>query len=159
MKQVIFTIKGEPKGKCRPRFTKSGHVYTPKETIQYENLVGLSYRNSAKGYKFTSPVRVTVKAYHKPPKGKPKKVVEDMLNGHILPTKKPDADNVAKIILDGLNKVAWDDDTQVVEMMVVKRYAEEPLVAVIVEEIEANRCWEVNNGQDDSKIENPCLLQ
>ena len=63
-----------------------------------------------------------------------------MLNGRILPTKRPDADNVAKIVLDGLNKVAWEDDTQVVEMMVIKRYAEEPLVAVIVEEIDALRC-------------------
>ena len=140
MKQVIFTIKGEPRGKGRPRFTKTGRVYTPTETAQYESLVGLSYRNSARGYKFTSPVRVTVKAFHKPPKGKSKRVTEDMLNGRILPTKKPDADNVAKIILDGLNKVAWEDDTQVVEMMVTKRYSEEPMVAVIIEEIEALRC-------------------
>lgn len=139
MKQVIFTIKGEPRGKGRPRFTKTGRVYTPTETAQYENLVALSYRNSARGYKFTSPVRVTIKAFQKPPK-KSKKVVEDMLNGRILPTKKPDLDNIAKIILDGLNKIAWDDDTQVIEMMVIKRYAEEPLVAVIVEEIEALRC-------------------
>jgi Holliday junction resolvase RusA-like endonuclease len=137
--QVIFSIKGEPKGKGRPRFTKNGHVYTPDETKRYESLVGLSYRNSAKGYKFTSPVRVTIKAYHKPPK-KSKKVVEDMLSGRILPTKKPDADNIAKIILDGLNKVAWDDDTQVVEFMVTKRYSEEPMVAVIVEGIDAERC-------------------
>lgn len=139
MKQIIFTIKGEPRGKGRPRFTKNGRVYTPTETIQYENLVALGYRNSAKGYKFTSPVRVTIKAFQKPPK-KSKKVVEAMLNGRVLPTKKPDLDNIAKIILDGLNKVAWDDDTQVVEMMVIKRYAEDPLVAVIIEEIDAQRC-------------------
>lgn len=139
MKQVVFIINGEPKGKGRPRFTKTGRVYTPTETAHYESLVGLSYRNSAKGYKFASPVRVTVKAYQKPPK-KSKKVVEDMLNGRILPTKKPDPDNIAKIILDGLNKVAWDDDAQVVEMMVTKRYAQEPLVAVIIEELDSERC-------------------
>ena len=141
MKQVIFIIKGEPKGKARPRLNRySGSIYTPTDTIKYENLVALSYRNSAKGYKFTSPVKVTVKAYHKPPKGKSKKVVGDMLNGHILPTKKPDADNIAKIVLDGLNHIAWDDDTQVVEMMVTKRYSEEQMVAVIIEEIDALRC-------------------
>lgn len=139
MRQVAFLVKGEPKGKGRPRFTKNGRVYTPTETTQYETLVGMSYRNSARGYKFTSPVRVTVRAYHKPPK-KSKKVVEDMLNGRILPTKRPDVDNIAKIILDGLNKVAWDDDTQVVEMMVTKRYSEEPMVAVTIEEIDALRC-------------------
>lgn len=139
MKQVVFIIKGEPKGKGRPRFTKTGRVYTPTETAQYESLVGLSYRNSAKGYKFTSPVKVTVKAFHKPPKVSKRKT-EDMLNGRILPTKKPDPDNIAKIILDGLNKVAWDDDAQVVEMMVTKRYAQEPLVAVIIEELDSERC-------------------
>jgi Holliday junction resolvase RusA-like endonuclease len=137
---MVFVIKGEPKGKGRPRFTKTGRVYTPSETSRYEELVRLSYLNMAKGYKFTSPVRVTIKAFCKPPKGKSKKVVEDMLNGRILPTKKPDADNVAKIILDGLNKVAWDDDTQVVDMMVTKRYSEDPMVAVIIEAIDAQRC-------------------
>ena len=137
---MVFVIKGEPKGKGRPRFTKTGRVYTPAETSRYEELVRLSYLNMAKGYKFTSPVRVTIKAFCKPPKGKSKKVVEDMLNGRILPTKKPDADNVAKIILDGLNKVAWDDDTQVVDMMVTKRYSEDPMVAVIIEAIDAQRC-------------------
>ena len=140
MKQIIFVVKGEPKGKGRPRFTKTGRVYTPAETAQYERLVAMNYSESAKGYKFTTPVKVTVKAYHKPPKGKSKKVTGDMLNGHILPTKKPDADNVAKIILDGLNHIAWDDDTQVVDMMVIKRYSEEPFVAVIIEEIDALRC-------------------
>lgn len=140
LKQIAFIVKGEPKGKGRPRFTNTGRVYTPADTAQYERLVAWSYANVAHGYKFTSPVKVSVKAYHKPPKGKSKKVVGDMLNGHILPTKKPDADNVAKIILDGLNHVAWDDDTQVVEMMVTKLYSEEPMVAVIIEEIDAQRC-------------------
>ena len=139
-KQIVFVVKGEPKGKGRPRFTKTGRCYTPADTARYERLVAMNYSEAAKGYKFTSPVKVTVKAYHKPPKGKSKKVVGDMLDGHILPTKKPDADNVAKIILDGLNKVAWDDDTQVIEMMVAKRYSTEPMVAVIIEEIEAERC-------------------
>lgn len=135
---VIFTIKGEPKGKGRPRFTKNGHVYTPEETKKYENLVAWAYK-SAKGEKHTSPVRVTIKAYFNPPK-KSKKVVEDMLNGKILPTKKPDVDNIAKIILDGLNGIAWEDDTQVVDVMVTKRYATDPMVAVIVEPIDADRC-------------------
>lgn len=139
MKEVVFRIDGEPKGKGRPRFTKSGRVYTPSETTQYESLVILRYRISAKGYKFTSPVRVVIKAYHKPPK-KSKKVVEDMLNWLILPTKRPDIDNISKIILDGLNGVAWDDDAQVCDLLVFKRYAEDPYVEVFIQELEAQRC-------------------
>lgn len=139
MERVIFAIMGEPRGKGRPRFTKTGHAYTDEKTKQYESLVILSYRSIAKGYKFTSPVRVTIMAHFKPPK-KSKKVVGDMLAGHILPTKKPDADNIAKIILDGLNRIAWDDDTQVVDLSIGKYYSDEPRVAVMVEEIDAERC-------------------
>ena len=36
--------------------------------------------------------------------------------------KKPDADNVAKIVLDSLNKIAYEDDKQVVELTVIKRW-------------------------------------
>ena len=139
MKNIIFFVNGEPKGKGRPRFTKAGHAYTDAKTKQYELLVMESYLDASDGYKFTSPVRVTIMAHFKPPK-KSKKVVGDMLNGHILPTKKPDVDNIAKIILDGLNRVAWDDDTQVVDLSVSKYYSEEPRVAVMIEEINAERC-------------------
>jgi Holliday junction resolvase RusA-like endonuclease len=139
LKQVVFIVKGEPKGKGRPRFSK-GRVYTPAETDHYEKLVAWSYADSAKGYKFTSPVRVTIKAYHKPPKGKSKKLVMDMLDGHILPTKKPDIDNIAKIILDGLNHIAWDDDKQIVELIVGKRYGEDPSVVVAIEEVIGRCC-------------------
>lgn len=136
MKQIAFTVKGEPVGKGRPRFTKAGHCYTPEKTASYEALVGFAYRNSARGYTFEYPVRVTIKAFFKPPKSKSKKAVEDMLSGRVLPAKKPDIDNIVKIILDGLNKVAWKDDTQVIDLMIQKRYSMEPMVAVLIEGIE-----------------------
>lgn len=60
------------------------------------------------------------------------------MNGCIYPTKKPDADNIAKIVLDALNGVAYTDDTQVVNLSVQKRYGE---VAEVKVEI-----TEVNNG-------------
>ena len=36
-------------------------------------------------------------------------------------TQKPDADNDAKLVLDALNGVAWDDDQQVTDLHVIKR--------------------------------------
>ena len=139
MKDVRFCIDGEPKGKGRPRFSK-GRVYTPEKTASYESLVALNYRNIAKGYKFTSPVKVIISVFHKPPQRASKKKTNDMLCSRIRPTKRPDLDNIVKIILDGLNKVAWDDDTQVVELVVSKYYGVEPFVGVCIEEIEAQRC-------------------
>ena len=53
-----------------------------------------------------------------------------MLNGELRPTKKPDCDNIAKVILDALNGIAYHDDSQVVELVVHKHYAETTRVNV-----------------------------
>lgn len=58
-----------------------------------------------------------------------------MLDGKILPAKKPDIDNVVKAVLDALNGVAYRDDTQVVELHVRKSYSEKPRVEVSIEKI------------------------
>lgn len=58
-----------------------------------------------------------------------------MLNGEISYIKKIDSDNLAKSILDALNGVAYDDDSQVCLLIVQKLYAEVARVEVILEEI------------------------
>lgn len=45
-----------------------------------------------------------------------------MLDIKTLCQKKPDVDNLAKIVLDSLNKIAYDDDAQVCRLLVEKRY-------------------------------------
>ena len=59
-----------------------------------------------------------------------------MLNGELLPAKKPDIDNIAKTVLDALNSVAYRDDTQVVELQLRKQYSEKPRVEIYMEELE-----------------------
>ena len=58
-----------------------------------------------------------------------------MLAGRTLPTKKPDADNVMKIILDALNGVAYEDDRQIVALAIRKTYGEKPGVRVEIRTI------------------------
>ena len=58
-----------------------------------------------------------------------------MLSGEIKPTKKPDADNIVKIICDALNNIAYKDDTQVVDLQVKKIYGGTEKVIVEIEEI------------------------
>lgn len=66
------------------------------------------------------------------PKSFSKKRAEEAVAGAIHPQKKPDADNIAKIICDALNNIACGDDTQVIELTVVKKYAREPKVKVSI---------------------------
>lgn len=80
--------------------------------------------------------RVSVKiiAQFKIPKNASKKNSEGMLNGKISPAKKPDIDNIVKIILDALNKMAFKDDNQITKLEVEKIYGEEEKILVKVEE-------------------------
>lgn len=147
-----FIVPGEPQGKARPRFARRGRyvsTYTPKETQNYEALVrycAVSARTQ-KGIKpISAEMGLGIKAYFKIPKSYSKKRKEKCLKGDERPSKKPDSDNIAKIVLDGLNpkmklnhalhraenvqEGLYLDDKQVVSLNVEKWYAEEPRVVI-----------------------------
>lgn len=135
---MIFEIIGEPMGKQRPRFARVGNftrTYTPKETASYENLVKLYYEGFGGEYFGEDMLKVEIEARFSMPKSFTNKKKEQALNEQIRPTKKPDCDNIAKIILDALNGIAFDDDKQVVELVVKKKYAEQPKVLIRIERL------------------------
>ena len=132
---MIFIIEGQPKGKARPRFTRSGHAYTPRETKNYEEAIACAYK-VAGGELLDGYVAVSVKAFYKIPKATSKKNTELMEQGYIKPLGKPDIDNVLKVVLDGLNKIAYSDDAQVVSISGEKFYRKEPCIMVEVKQSE-----------------------
>lgn len=98
---IKLTIPGRPVPKARPRLGVHGrkaYVYTPPETREYERLVGWVAK-SVGCRPVEGPVSVVLSVYVK---------------GRL------DADNIAKSILDGLTGVAYEDDDQVVELLVRK---------------------------------------
>ena len=103
--------------KQRPKFSRQGpyvRTYTPAKTANYENLVKVVYQEKYLGQDLLEgSLSAQIVAYCKPPKTSKKKL-SAMLNGTIRPTKKPDCDNIAKIILDALNDIAYEDDNIVV---------------------------------------------
>lgn len=135
MKKAKFTVYGEPKGKGRPRFnTKTGHAITPKDTVSYENLVKLEWQTAygTENFPKEAMLDMRIKAYYRIPKSASKKKRAAMLAGEIRPTKKPDMDNVVKIIADSLNNLAYYDDTQIVDCQCRKFYSENPRVEVTI---------------------------
>ena len=128
-----FEIVGEPQGKGRPRFsTRGGFVktYTPEKTASYENFVKVCYLNKYKGQKLDGEIIAEIIAYFSIPKSFSKKKRLEAIEGKIRPTKKPDTDNIAKTILDSLNGIAFEDDKQVVALLVKKLYGEEAKIVV-----------------------------
>lgn len=140
MDEIRFTIPGKPFGKQRPRVVNRGKfstAYTPKYTVQYENLVKLYYEQAAHGEMFPEDAMLDVRifAFYEIPKSTSKKRRADMLANKIRPTKKPDFDNIGKIICDSLNLVAYHDDSSVVDAQVRKFYSEQPRVVVSIKTI------------------------
>lgn len=132
-------IYGEPQGKGRPRFsTACGHVKTrtPDQTVIYENLVKTEYRNQS-GVRFPDDAMLDVRvmAYYTIPKSISKKKRQAMLDHKVRPTKKPDFDNIGKVICDSLNGIAYRDDAQIVDAQVRKFYSDTPRVVVIITDI------------------------
>ena len=128
---IQFTVPGNPVGKGRPRLSKWG-VYTPKETVQYEKLVLLSYLGSqCRAYMDSKePLQMSLQIYMSIPKSATKKQHQDAMSGVLKPVKRPDIDNIAKCIMDALNGNAYHDDNQIIEIHCCKAYSDEPRVCV-----------------------------
>lgn len=119
----MVVVTGKIRGKARPRVCR-GHAFTPKDTIEYEKLVRECYKKQDGRY-LEGSIKALIIAYYKIPKSYTKKRVQVIRDGLEKPTKKPDADNIGKVILDSLNGVAYKDDSQIVELRVIKRYTED----------------------------------
>ena len=142
---AYFVIHGKPQGKARARTfynPKLGRVQsmTPENTVLYENLVKQSFLQQAgpdARWFGKEPLAMYITAFYQMPKSMTKADRKLAGCGKLHPTKKPDADNIAKVICDALNGVAYGDDTQIIKMNVLKAYTEEnPRVQVYLEEYE-----------------------
>mgnify|MGYP002710142559 CR=1 FL=1 len=123
-------------GEARPRLNaRSGNVYTPTKTKNYEYLTRFYFTQKYREYiPAEGRVKISIIAYFDIPKSTSKKKEAEMLENRISPTKKPDIDNITKVVLDALNKFAYKDDTQITEITVVKKYASTPKVKIKKEE-------------------------
>lgn len=145
-----FTIPGEPNGKGRHRTTKAGRTYTPAKTVRYEKLVRIEYAKQCGAVRFEQgdPLDVRILAYFTIPKSVSKKKLRMMLEKILRPTKKPDWDNIGKIVCDSLNGVAYHDDAQIVDAQVRKFYSDNPRVVVTIQNAKVKE-----DTEEDSKNE------
>lgn len=128
-------IPGECVPKGRPRFTKSGRVYTPKKTLDYENYLKSQFKKA--GVKPTDKaVAIEIEVYRQMLKSWSKKKREQALEGGIHPVTRPDVDNYIKSILDAGNGWLYVDDSQVVDLKVSKSYGRRLHVIIRLKEIE-----------------------
>jgi Holliday junction resolvase RusA-like endonuclease len=137
--KLKFTVIGHPQGKGRPIFSTWGgrvSARTPEKTVAYENDIKAMYRRAHPNRGFPEGVMLDLRviAYFGVPNSASQKRRAAMLAGEIRPTKKPDADNILKVIADSLNGLAYHDDSQLVDTQIRKFYSVWPRVEVTIQE-------------------------
>ena len=126
MTVLYFIIPGRPRGKGRPRFA-IGHVYTPQATTDYERFAAACARRAiadmkADGFAWSleGAKTVEINAWIPTPKSWSKK---QQYEHHMQPCcRKPDIDNLEKIVWDGINGIAYKDDSQIAASTARKRW-------------------------------------
>ena len=122
--QKTFHVK--PIAKGRPRRGKLTS-YTPERTRDAEDDLKIRLRCS-RPYKFTGAISVSLLFIFKKPKSAPK--------SRVLPSVKPDIDNLAKLVLDCANGICYDDDNQICDLLVQKRYGPVELTDITIRDME-----------------------
>lgn len=123
---ISATIPGKPMGEPRARFARVGRfvrTYTTAKSTSYRSLVQHYVGEAMRASRLepiVGPIVVEIDAFSACPKTQQRKREPTPQRPS---TTKPDVDNVAKIILDSLNGVAWIDDAQVCDVRVRKYIA------------------------------------
>jgi len=128
---LIYSIRVDtaPVAKARPRVTMRGgkaRAYTPKKSADYERLIASHWHHAPTD----KPVALRIEFGMPIPASWPKYRRTEALQGSLLPAKKPDIDNLVKAVLDALNGIAYNDDSQVVCLTSRKQYAAVPGVLI-----------------------------
>lgn len=122
--EISFSVSGKPVGKGRPRFTRAGGAYTPKQTVDQEKRVAAAAWQAMvlAGYTVTDKsvaAQIVIEAPIPKSWSKGDRLAAEL--GAKRPGK-PDLDNVAKLVLDACNGVVYHDDAQVHHLTISKRY-------------------------------------
>lgn len=139
---IKFTYHGEAVGKGRPRVSRRGnyvHTYTPEKTRVFEEAIKFEFMASNSDvmpvYRRETPLKAKVIIGCSIPKSYSKKKQALCRDRVLIPSKKPDIDNILKAVFDALNGYAFEDDSQIARIYAEKQYAEEPFVEVEIYEL------------------------
>lgn len=129
---IEFWIPGTPIAQSRPRFARRGKFVTTydaepaRNQKAYVKLIGAQYMASKtlERYQRDIPLCVRLEINVQRPKTKPKR--------YILPTSKPDCDNMYKLVTDALESICYEADQQITHVTIQKRYSDNPGVMVFI---------------------------
>ena len=112
-------------------------MYDPLKSSNFKQYVQMVAAQHAPAKLITGPVHSNLDFYRSIPKKYQTKPKQQLIEaGELLPLTKPDIDNLAKGVKDGLSKVIWHDDSRVVSMNSRKFYSMTPRVVAHISYLE-----------------------
>lgn len=137
-------VPGHPVGKGRPRAGRRWRkgktsqytaIWTPQATVAYEQFIGIQGNLAMHGRPPIAaevPVKIEILIMFEVPKSWSMTKRQAAIQGDIRPIVAPDWDNISKCVGDGLNKIVWADDSQIVDARVQKFYGARSFVHIEV---------------------------
>lgn len=135
MPELSITIPGKPIAKKRPKFFRRGGfvgTYNCQETEEGRFMQQLSMQVPKNWKPIEGPVLLSVYFLMPIPESFSKKKRVAMVCGKIKHIKKPDIDNLIKFVKDCSNGILWRDDSQVVGIDSMKKYALNPETSIAI---------------------------
>jgi Holliday junction resolvase RusA-like endonuclease len=147
---ISFFVPGDPTPKGRPRattkaargikLTKYGPIiarakprlYTPENTIEGEERVRAAFLKKYRVDPSSGPLRLEITAFFRPPNAAIRAAME---RGHVFVERRPDGDNLIKLVMDALEGLAYHNDWQIVSWHGKKIYGNPEGVLVVVNSI------------------------
>lgn len=137
---VSLIVPGDPRGKGRPRFRivqprgkpQFVTVYTDSMTLEWEKAIAQAGASAWRRPPLETALTVFAEAFLPIPVSWSQRKQAQAIAGDLVPTGKPDGDNIQKCVGDALNKIVWEDDSQIVMWQCLKLYSDFPRLRVSV---------------------------
>ena len=132
MADLVFKVPGDPCGQGRPLFSTKDNITRAIDRPKSRNYKAFVKEIAAGaiekcGWMYTElPIYIEICAFMAVPSSYSKKRKNDCYKWREHPCKKPDIDNIFKIITDALSGIAYKDDKQITDVLMHKRYVQGP---------------------------------
>lgn len=140
MKTIAFSIDGPIRGKGRPRFARNRATYTDPLTRAAENVMAWSAKQAMGSQApFQGPIELDVVIWVCPPQKwtKAQKRAALTVGTAGLVTGRPDADNILKLAGDAMNGIVYEDDSQISDAHIRRRYRDKPGADILIKALAA----------------------
>lgn len=114
---IMFIVDGTPRAKQSFRYTKNGGGFTPPQVREWQNAIKIRAKN-VMALAGLDPIRGEVAV----------RLVFVLKTRRVI-----DCDNLSKAVLDSIKDIVFDDDTNVVNLHIVKHVMPKAKPGVFIE--------------------------